>query len=216
MLSFVPRALGRPLRVLALAAHCDDVEIGAGATLLRLLREHPGASLCIVIAASDDLRAAEARASAAALAAHAGAAPPEVHLGSLPENVLPVHTTTVRDLVLAHGRPFAPDLVFSPHLLDRHQDHRVMAETAHQLFRDHPILEYEIAKFDGDLHTPNVYVPVAPEVAQAKVDLLHEHFASQRGRTWFDREAFFALLRLRGIECNAHYAEGFHVRKLVL
>ena len=216
MLSFVPGPLDRPLRVLALAAHCDDVEIGAGAMLLRLLQERPDTALCVVIAGSDDVRGAEACASAAALCARSDAPAPEVHLGGLPENVLPSHTPTVRDLVLAHGRPFAPDLVLSPHLLDRHQDHRVMAETAHQLFRDHPILEYEIAKYDGDLHTPNVYVPVSPEVARDKVDLLHEHFPSQHGRTWFDREAFFALLRLRGVECNAHYAEGFHVRKLVL
>ena len=216
MLRFLPRLEDRPLRVLALGAHCDDVEIGAGATLLRLLGEHPGAALCIVIEVSDERRAGEARRSAAALGRFAGVGELEVHVGTLSENVLPAHITAVREHVLAHGRPFAPDVVLSPHLLDRHQDHRVVAETAHQLFRDHPILEYEIVKYDGDLHTPNVYVPVAPEVATAKVDLLHEHFTTQHGRRWFDREAFFALMRLRGIECNAHYAEAFHVRKLVL
>jgi LmbE family N-acetylglucosaminyl deacetylase len=204
------------LRVLALGAHCDDIEIGAGATLLRLLGDRPGAALCILIAASDDGRAAEARASAEALGARAGIGELHVHVGSLPEVVLPAHTGDVRDLVLEHGRPFSPDLVLAPHALDRHQDHRTVAEVAHQLFRDHPIFEYEIAKFDGDLHTPNVYVPVSPEIAAMKVDHLHEHFPSQHGRTWFDREAFFALLRLRGIECNARYAEGFHVRKLAL
>jgi LmbE family N-acetylglucosaminyl deacetylase len=204
------------LRVLALGAHCDDVEIGAGATILRLLAERPGAALCIVIAASDDVRAAEARASASALVALAGAAPVELHVGALTENVLPAHTGAVRDLVLEHGRPFAPDIVFAPHLQDRHQDHRVVAEVAHQLFRDHPIFEYEIAKYDGDLHTPNVYAPVEPDTAAAKVDLLHQHFPSQHGRRWFDREAFLSLLRLRGIECNARYAEGFHVRKLAI
>ncbi len=211
-----PTAHGGPLRVLALGAHCDDVEIGAGATILRLLAEHPGSALCIVIAASDDTRAAEARSSAAALAALAGASDVEIHLGALPENVLPAHAGAVRDLVVAHGRSFAPDLVFAPHLHDRHQDHRVVAEIAHQLFRDHPVLEYEIAKYDGDLHTPAMYVPVTRELADRKVDLLEEHFVSQHNRTWFDREAFLALMRIRGIECNAHYAEAFHVRKLVL
>lgn len=215
MLRFVPAVTERPLRVLALAAHCDDVEIGAGATLLRLLRDHAGASLRVVIASSDDVREAEARAAAASLAQESGAAV-DVFVGGLPENVLPAHTGTVRDLVLEHGRPFAPDLVFSPHLLDRHQDHRVLAETAHQLFRDHPILEYEIAKFDGDLHTPGIYAPASVEDATAKVDLLHACYPSQLGRTWFDREAFFALMRVRGIECNARYAEAFHCRKLAL
>lgn len=215
MLNLVPAGTDHPLRVLALAAHCDDVEIGAGATILRLLRDHEGASLCIVIASSDAEREAEARDAARALAAESGASV-DVYVGGLPENVLPAHTGTVRDLVLAHGRPFAPDLVFAPHLLDRHQDHRVLAETAHQLFRDHPILEYEIAKYDGDLHTPNVYAPASPDDATAKIDLLERCYPSQHGRTWFDRDAFFALLRVRGIECNARYAEGFHCRKLAI
>ncbi len=216
MLSFAPRAAGDPLRILALGAHCDDVEIGAGATLLRLLGEHPGSALCVLVAAADDARAAEARASVAHLARSANTSNVEVHIASLAENVLPAHVTEVRDFVVAHGRPFAPDLVFAPHLADRHQDHRTMAEIAHQLFRDHPILEYEITKYDGDLHTPSAYVPVSPELATIKVELLEEHYVSQRNRTWFDREAFLALMRIRGIECNAHYAEGFHVRKLVL
>lgn len=215
MLNLVPAGTGHPLRVLALAAHCDDVEIGAGATILRLLRDHEDASLCIVIASSDAEREAEARDAARALAAESGASV-DVFVGGLPENVLPAHTGTVRDLVLAHGRPFAPDLVFAPHLHDRHQDHRVLAETAHQLFRDHPILEYEIAKYDGDLHTPNVYAAASPDDATAKVDLLERCYPSQHGRTWFDREAFFALMRVRGIECNARYAEGFHCRKLTI
>ena len=91
-----------------------------------------------------------------------------------------------------------------------------MAECAHQLFRDHPIFEYEIAKYDGDLHTPNVYCGVTEADATMKVSSIEEHFASQRGRTWFDPEAFLSLMRVRGIECNERYAEGFHVRKLVV
>ena len=216
MLSFAPVPQGAPLRILALAAHCDDVEIAAGATLLRLLGERPGSRLCVLIAASDDRRAVEARAAAEHLAASAAVAHVEVHTAALAENVLPAFLTEVRALALTYGRPFMPDLVFAPHSADRHQDHRVVGEVAHQLFRDHPILEYEIAKYDGDLHTPNMYVPVSAELAIAKVDLLEQHYVSQRTRTWFDREAFLGLMRLRGIECNAQYAEGFHVRKFVL
>ena len=216
MLSFAPVPLDAPLRVLALGAHCDDVEIAAGATLLRLLGERPGSELCVLVVASDEVRAAEARAAAEHLAGLACVARLEVRIGSLSENVLPAQVQEVRDLAVEHGRPFAPHLVLAPHLADRHQDHRVVAEVAHQIFRDHPVLEYEIVKYDGDLHTPNVYVPVSAELAMRKVELLEQHYVSQHGRTWFDREAFFGLMRLRGIECNAPYAEGFHVRKLVL
>ena len=99
------------------------------------------------------------------------------------------------------------------HLDDRHQDHRLVAEVAHQKWRDHPIWEYEIAKWDGDLTTPNLYVRLGPETARRKTDLLGAHYPSQHPRHWYDDEAFLGLMRLRGIESATRYAEGFHVRK---
>jgi LmbE family N-acetylglucosaminyl deacetylase len=204
----------RPLRILCIGAHSDDIEIGAGGTIMRLLASHPGTEVCWIVCASDDVRRREAEASVRAVCA--GAANVQTTIGELPENVLPQHVVAVRELLVAHARPFAPDVVFCPHRDDLHQDHRLLAEMALQLFRDHPILEYEIVKYDGDLHTPNVYVEIDDALAQRKVDLLFEHFPTQQSRTWFDREAFFGFMRLRGIECNARYAEGFHAHKLAL
>lgn len=205
---------GRPLRLLCLGAHCDDIEIGAGGTVLRLLAEHPGTEVCWLVVASDPVRRAEAEHSASRFAAAAGSC--TVAVGDFAENVLPAHAVDVRAFVLEHGRPFAPDVVLCPHRLDLHQDHRLLGELSLQLFRDHPILEYEIAKYDGDLHTPNLYVALDDDTVARKLALLHECFASQAHRPWFDDDAFRGLLRLRGIEVNARFAEGFHVRKLAL
>jgi LmbE family N-acetylglucosaminyl deacetylase len=204
----------RPLRILCIGAHSDDIEIGAGATIMRLLDTHPGTEVCWIVCASDEVRRAEAESSVRAVCANAGSV--TATIGDLPENVLPQHLMDVRTLIDRNARPFQPDLVFCPHRHDLHQDHRLLAELALQLFRDHPILEYEIVKYDGDLHTPNVYVAIDDSLAQRKIDLLFEHFPTQQTRTWFDREAFFALMRLRGIECNSRYAEGFHAHKVVL
>jgi LmbE family N-acetylglucosaminyl deacetylase len=202
------------LRILCIGAHCDDIEIGAGAALMHLLETHPASSVCWVVGASDPLRRAEAEASARAFCAAAGEL--TTTIGDLPENVLPQHTVEVRELLVRSARPFAPDLVFCPRRDDLHQDHRLLGEMALQLFRDHPLLEYEIVKYDGDLQTPNLYLAVDDALAQRKVDMLFEQFPSQHSRTWFDREAFLGLMRVRGIECNERYAEGFHVRKLVI
>jgi LmbE family N-acetylglucosaminyl deacetylase len=204
----------RPLRVLALGAHCDDIEIGAGGTILRLIAEYRAIEICWLVCASDPVRKGEAHASAAGFAA--GATRLDIIVGDFPENVLPSHGPAVREFLIEHGRRFAPDLVLSPHRHDLHQDHRLLGELSLQLFRDHPVFEYEIAKYDGDLHTPNVYVVLEPELVDQKVALLHQHFSSQSHRPWFDAEAFRGLLRLRGIEVNTRYAEGFHTRKLVL
>ena len=210
----VAQPADRPLRILCIGAHSDDIEIGAGGAIMRLLAEHPGAEVCWVVCASTAVRQREAETSARAFCADAGNI--TTVIASLPENVLPQHVIEVRDLLDLHARPFQPDIVFCPHRNDLHQDHRLLAEISLQLFRDHPILEYEITKYDGDLHTPNLYFEVDDALAARKVDLIFEHFPTQQSKTWFDREAFFALMRLRGIECNARYAEGFHVHKLVI
>jgi hypothetical protein len=79
-------------------------------------------------------------------------------------------------------------------------------------------LEYEIPKYDGDMGTPSVFVPLEREVYEKKVSNLMEAFGSQRSKRWFQPETFMALMRLRGMECNAPsgYAEAFYSRKLVL
>jgi LmbE family N-acetylglucosaminyl deacetylase len=112
----------------------------------------------------------------------------------------------------------SPDIIFTHNRMDAHQDHRVIAELTWNTFRDHLVLEYEIPKYDGDLGQPSVFVPLDSEVCQKKVGLIMEAFQSQHCKRWFQKETFFSLMRLRGMECNAHsgYAEAFYCRKLIL
>jgi LmbE family N-acetylglucosaminyl deacetylase len=111
-----------------------------------------------------------------------------------------------------------PDLILTHHRHDRHQDHRLIAELTWNTFRDHLIAEYEIPKYEGDLGAPNLFVPLPEEVVRRKIELVLRHFATQATRTWFRAENFEALLRLRGMECNAPagFAEAFHVSKIVI
>ena len=101
---------------------------------------------------------------------------------------------------------------------DEHQDHRTIAALTWNTFRDHLIAEYEIPKYEGDLGHPNVFVPLSAEHAERKVDLLIEHFGSQRNKRWFRPETFRGLMALRAVECNAESgsAEAFHARKIVV
>ena len=109
-----------------------------------------------------------------------------------------------------------PDLILTHHRDDRHQDHRVLAELTWNTWRDDLILEYEIPKYDGDLGRPNVYVPLSAAQVHRKVASLMAVFASQRSKRWFSEETFRALLRLRGIEAGADWAEAFHGRKTLI
>ena len=216
MLTVFPGLPGAPLSLLCLGAHCDDIEIGAGGTILRLLGERPGSSVRWVVFSSDAARAGEARRSAAEMLAQAGHA--QVEVLEFRESFFPHQAAAIKEQFERLKTSVKPDLVLTHRPADLHQDHRTLGELTWNTFRDHLILEYEIPKYEGDLGQPGVFVPLSAAVARRKLELIVKHFPSQAGRRWFKAENFEALLRLRGIECNAPdgFAEAFHARKLVL
>lgn len=203
-----------PLKILCLGAHCDDIEIGSGGALLRLLGERPGSSVHWVVFASNPEREREARASAAEFLSGAGRA--NVVVKSFRESYFPFGAAEIKDDFERLKGDMDPDLVFTHHLADRHQDHRLIAELTWNTFRNHFVAEYEIPKYEGDLGAPNLFFPLPESIARRKIELILRHFPSQAGRAWFRPETFEAVLRLRGVECNAPegWAEGFHCRKL--
>lgn len=209
-------APGQPLSILCLGAHSDDVEIGCGGTLLRLLAEHPGSAVRWVVFSADDAREAEARASAASFLADASIQQVDVH--RFRESYFPYVGAEIKDAFEALKASVQPDVVFTHRRDDEHQDHRSVAQFTWNTFRDHLVAEYEIPKFEGDLGHPNMYVPFDDAVADRKIALLMQHFGTQRSKRWFRPETFRATMALRAIECNAPdgWAEAFHVRKLVL
>ena len=206
---------GEPLRLLCLGAHCDDIEIGAGGTILRLLAERE-VDVRWHVFTSEPARALEARASAEAFLG--GARRSEVSVGELPASFLPAHFADLKQSFFELRQSFTPDLILTHHLADRHQDHRMVAELTWQTYRDHTTFAYEIPKYEGDLGQPNLYVPLSREQADAKVAAILASFPSQASHSWFDADTFQAMLRLRGLECNAASgrAEAFHAPKLVL
>jgi LmbE family N-acetylglucosaminyl deacetylase len=216
MRSLALAASGSPLRLLCLGAHCDDIEIGCGGTLLRLLEEHPGSQVDWVVLSSNPEREREARASAAEFlgaAAHSA-----VSIESFRESFFPWRGEAIKEHFEKLKAATAPDVVFTHHRHDEHQDHRLVAELTWNTFRNHLVAEYEIPKFEGDLGQPNLFVPLKPAVARRKVELILRHFPSQAGRSWFRRETFEAVMALRAVECNAAegWAEAFHCRKVVI
>ena len=216
MLTALLGPAGAPLRILCLGAHCDDIEIGCGGTVLRLLEERPGSTVRWVALSSTPAREQEARASAAEFLA--GAATSEIVITSFRDGDLPFHGVEVKDFFESIKKDARPDLILTHHRQDRHQDHRMIAELTWNTWRDHLIGEYEIPKYEGDLGTPNLFVPLPVTTARRKIDIVVRSFPSQAGRSWFRAETFEAVLRLRGVECNAPegFAEAFHVPKLVI
>jgi LmbE family N-acetylglucosaminyl deacetylase len=200
--------------ILCIGAHCDDIEIGCGGTLLRLLDDRPDLHVTWVVFSSDETRRAEAlRSSAAFLPATA-----DVHVDSARDGFLPSRSEQIKQRFEELKNTVSPDLVFTHYRHDLHQDHRLISDLTWQTFRDHLIFEYEIPKYDGDLGSPNVFVTLDEAVCRRKIVTILSCFKTQASKRWFTEDLFMALLRLRGMECNSktNYAEAFYCRKLVL
>ncbi|HET7237659.1 MAG TPA: PIG-L deacetylase family protein [Terrimicrobiaceae bacterium] len=210
------RGADSPLKVLCLGCHSDDIEIGCGGTILRLVEQYPRCTFDWVVFSATGVREAEAQRGAELFAG------PDrlrgARLQTFRDGFMPFAGAEIKVIFEELKEAVTPDLIFTHYRNDAHQDHRLIADLTWNTFRDHFILEYEIPKYDGDVGQPNVFVPLDIETSQQKVRSIIESFPSQHSRRWFDEKTFEALMRLRGMECNAPsgYAEAFYCRKLVL
>ena len=205
---------GSIANVAVIGAHCDDIAIGAGATLLTLTEQNPDVIVhALVLTGSGTEREVEEK---DAFMAFCGNAEVRLTVHDLPDGRLPAHWGSAKRRLTEFRRTCEPDVVLAPQRHDSHQDHRLLAELVPTEFRNHLILGYEIPKWESDLADPNVYVPIDRSTAQRKAELLHECYRSQTDRDWFDRETFMGLMRVRGVQSHNRYAEAFVSEKAVV
>jgi LmbE family N-acetylglucosaminyl deacetylase len=209
-------AASRPLTILCLGCHADDIEIGCGGTVLRLGEQYPSSVFHWVVFSANGIREAEANRAAALFVDSSRLRGPL--LKNFRDGFMPFEGAQIKEAFEDLKSAISPDLIFTHNRQDAHQDHRLIAELTWNTFRDHFILEYEIPKFDGDLGCPNVFVPLNSELCQKKIRYVIDAFGSQRSKRWFQEDTFMSLMRLRGMECNAPsgHAEAFYCRKLVV
>lgn len=207
---------GQPLKVLCLGAHCDDIEIGCGATILRLLDSLSEVSVRWEVFSGSPVRQEEARNSASDFLENCH--DKEIILHDFKESFFPSCREEIKEQFELMKKSYNPAVIFTHYKADHHQDHRVLAELTWNTFRDHLILEYEIPKYEGDLGNPNVFVPISRGIAERKTAAILHHFKTQHSRRWFTADTFMAMMRLRGINANAPsgMAEAFHGPKIVL
>jgi LmbE family N-acetylglucosaminyl deacetylase len=211
-------ALGKsdPLRILCLGAHSDDIEIGCGGTILKLISTNPTVNVHWVVLGAAGDREEEARTSAERFLT--GAAGTKIVIKGFRDSFFPYIGAEIKEFFEQIKKEMSPDVIFTHCRHDLHQDHRLTCELTWNTFRDHLILEYEIIKYDGDLGAPNVFVHLEDSHARTKVKHVLDVFKTQGGRSWFTEDAFLSIMRIRGLESNApeKFAEGFYCRKLVV
>lgn len=204
------------LNILCLGAHCDDIDIGCGGALLVLLGRYRTTDVTWVIFSAHGEREKELRRSARRFLRKATAS--RIVTRNYRDGFMPAHFTAIKeDFESLRGLP-QPDVIFTHRRDDRHQDHRLIAELTWNTYRNHLILEYEVAKYEGDLTPPSAYVGLTPAEVERKIRILLDSYPTQRKKHWFTADTFRGLMRLRGIESGAEsgWAEGFHASKLLL
>jgi LmbE family N-acetylglucosaminyl deacetylase len=201
-------------RLLCIGAHSDDIEIGAGATVLRIVRENPAVEVTWCVLSGNEIRQGEARRGAERMLGSDVCQ--QVLLQGFADSRFPAHREQIKEFFEQSLKSIDPDLILTHARGDAHQDHRMVNELTWNTFRSHQIWEYEIPKWDGDLMQPNLYVPLDPEDVATKIAVLRDVFSSQRNKHWFDEETFRGLMRIRGLESNSRYSEAFCARKFVV
>jgi LmbE family N-acetylglucosaminyl deacetylase len=202
-------------KIMCLGAHCDDIEIGCGGTILKLIKDDPDIEFYWVILSANQRRAREAYESADVFLEHAGAK--NIIVENFRDGFFPYIGLEIKEFFEQLKQQLSPDLVFTHYRNDLHQDHRLVSDLTWNTFRDHLILEYEIPKYDGDLGSPNFFVHVDEATCRRKTKYILDSFRTQVENQWFSEDTFMSIMRLRGIESNARdkYAEAFYCRKMV-
>jgi LmbE family N-acetylglucosaminyl deacetylase len=204
----------RVLTVLCLGAHSDDIEIGCGGTILKLIEDYENTAFYWVVFSSNKVRKKEAEKSAQAFLQEAKQK--QVIIKDFRDGFLPYLGAEIKEYFEELKQSVSPDLILTHHRFDLHQDHRLISDLTWNTFRDHLLFEYEIPKYDGDLGVPNFFVPIKKAICTRKIKYILNYFRSQRENQWFSKDTFQSLLRLRGIESNApeKYAEAYYCRKI--
>lgn len=206
----------RPLRVLCLGAHCDDIEIGCGGTILRLIEEHDVEIHWRVFSSNPERRREAER--CAALFLQGGKASAHVaEFDDFQDGYFPYVGASIKDR-FERMKDIVPDLVLTHYRHDLHQDHRLISELTWNTFRNQQIWEYEVPKYDGDLGAPNLFVQLDDGICRRKIEYIMSSYVTQAKKHWFTEDTLLSLLRIRGMEsaAPARYAEAFYARKIVL
>ena len=156
--------LSRVQRVLCLGAHSDDIEIGCGGTVLRMIEQSKSIEFYWLVLGANPMRAKEAERSANAFLR--GARHKTVVVKSFRDGFLPYIGAPVKEAFEEIKTIFVPDVIFTHFRQDLHQDHRMVCELTWNTFRNHFILEYEVPKYDADLRSPNFFVPLSDRQAR--------------------------------------------------
>jgi LmbE family N-acetylglucosaminyl deacetylase len=206
-------------KILLLSPHTDDIELGCGGTVCKLLEEGNDIHWIVFSTAEMSLK----NAPKDTLQKEFLCVVKELNLSNDSYKIYPYEVRkldTVRQEILdelIHVRnTFKPDIVFTPSLNDFHQDHQVVvSETIRAFKTTTAIISYELPWNYINFST-QLFCKLTTKHIDMKWKLL-QHYKSQLvDKPYFDRDVVYGSAKVRGVQCNAEYAEAFEVIRWII
>jgi N-acetylglucosamine malate deacetylase 1 len=205
-------------RILVLAAHTDDGEMGAGASIDRFIKE---GNEVFYMAFSTAEKSLPKEFPPDTLSKEVKIATKEL---GIPSSNLIIYNYEVRKLnyfrqeILEHivqiKRDIKPNLILMPSLHDIHQDHSTVAQEGLRAFKDTSILGFELLWNNLSFDT-TCFVKLEKENIEAKYKALQK-YESQSHRSYMSKVFIYAHAHTRGVQAGCNYAEAFEVVRWIV
>jgi N-acetylglucosamine malate deacetylase 1 len=207
-----------PKKILVLAPHTDDGELGAGGTIAKFCaegREVYYVAFCLCAKSLPahlpaDTLAGECKKATAVL----GIQPANLILFNYEVRELPASRQQILEELLKLNKDIQPDMVLLPASSDVHQDHQVIHQEGMRAFKNITFAGYELPWNNYSFHT-RFFNRLDENYVSQKINAL-KAYQSQSHRNYMQEEFIRSLARVRGVQCNSDYAEAFEIYKLIV
>jgi len=198
------------MKILAIGAHPDDIELGAGGTIAQHANEGDEVHFLVLTygeKGGDKLeRKREAERSAKILKAKS------LHFGEIKDTQISDGIETILKIEKIIDK-ICPDRVYTQCVQDRHQDHRNAAYATFSAARKvAEVFSYE-SPDSYPRFVPQYYIQISDTIS-VKIRALKQ-FSTQQNRRFFEAEAIRGLAKFRGYQVGIPYAEAFEVVRII-
>lgn len=205
--------------ILAIGAHPDDIELGCGASLARLVKEGYHVTAIVMTAGTEGCPLSADRHGESQLALKSLGCHQVFHFhfeDTRTPHFVDAMIKSIKDVITNHI-PSQVNVVraYTMHDSDRHQDHRAVHKASIVACRNIPqVLGYE---------TPSTWLTFIPQVFEnvtekrfsQKLRALSFH-QSQKHRDYMRIERLRTVAQFRGQQAGCELSEGFVVHKMIL
>jgi LmbE family N-acetylglucosaminyl deacetylase len=206
-----------PKKILVLAPHTDDGELGCGGSIARFCAEGKEVYYAAFCLCSKSLPAdlptntleLECKKATALLGIPAS----NIILFNYEVRQLPQSRQQILEELLKLNQQINPDMVLLPAASDVHQDHQVIHQEGLRAFKNTTFAGYELPWNNYSFRT-NFFMKLSENEVNKKIEAL-QFYQSQSHRNYMQPDFIRSLAKVRGVQCNSDYAEAFELYKII-